>query len=116
MQQHVLGFKVAVDNGLRMKQRNRRTDLTHHYADLKLGDRCGLLDVFAEVAIERAFLNDVEVQKVVEEAIDLDDIGVADENLYLDLPKKLIEHAILSELAFGHDLDGAEHAALLLGC
>ncbi len=50
------------------------------------------------MAVEGGFHDDVEVQEIIEEAIDLDDVGMVDEHLDFDLSYNLIHHVALHNL------------------
>lgn len=68
------------------------------------------------MSVECAFDEDVEVEQIVEEAIDFDDVGMADVHLDFDFSQQLLNHVVFSELPFGHYLYRADHVAFFLCC
>lgn len=54
------------------------------------------------------------MQKVVEEAVNLDDVGVFEVALYLDFSCELFDHVFFLEIPFGKDLDGASKSGFFL--
>ncbi len=62
-----------------------------------------------ELSIESALDEDIEVEHIVENPIDLSNIGMAEVHLYLDLPQHLLNHIVLPYLLLSHYLYRAYH-------
>ena len=60
------------------------------------------------MTIKGTLFNDIEIEKVIEVAINLDDIGVVKKKLYFDLSDELFKHFALFNLFFGHYLNGID--------
>lgn len=66
--------------------------------------------------VDCALHDDVEMEKVVEVAIDLDDVGVIEIALYFYLSAELLHHVLISQILLGQYLDCTDEAALPIDC
>ena len=86
MQHDVLWFYVTVDDLGGVQFINSGADLLHDSCHLDLGQWLAALELLEELSAHGHFQDDVDVFFVVEAAVELDDVGVRDKHLDLDLP------------------------------
>lgn len=65
------------------------------------------LEDVGESLIDGAFHYDVQVQQIVEVAVNLDDVGVVEIALNFYLSDELFHHVLVSNVLFGQYFDGA---------
>jgi hypothetical protein len=115
VQENVVGFEIAVDDGGDVESGDGRADLAEILGCFNFGDGgWGFLEVLTEMSVESALFYDVTVQKIIEEAIDFNDIGMVRIKLNLNLSDQLFKHVAFLDRPFGHDLDCADNPADLL--
>ena len=115
MEEHVVRLEVAVDDALGVQIGDCLADLAGGVSGLAVRGGAGaVFDVLAEGRIEGALHDCVEVEEVVEEAVDLDHVGMAEVLLYLDLSDELLDHVAVPYFPLGHDLDGDQGSRLPL--
>jgi hypothetical protein len=110
--EQILRLEVSVDDGVRVQGSHCRAGLIEEDSGFFLADGdSAMSEVVAEVAVEGALHEGVEVEEVVEEAVDLGDVGVVDEHLDLELAHQLLLHPALHHLPLRHYLYRAHQPA-----
>ncbi len=95
MEHDVLGLDIAVDDLERVDLVDGLADLLHDGGHPGLWHGFGLLELVVELPAGAHLQNDVDVALVVEVAVHLDDVGVAQEQLDLQLPDELLRYLLL---------------------
>jgi hypothetical protein len=97
VQDNVLRLDISVDDPQRMDLVHGFTDLPHNEGDPCLRERLRLLELMIELPSSSNFQYNVDVDCIVEAAIHLDDVGMIQEHLYLDLTCELIGNFLLMQ-------------------
>ena len=78
---NIFGFDVPVDDPVAVDVRNRFVDVVEDHQNLVLGELFALFYQFEQVVARAVLHDEVDVVLVVEEAVELDDVGVAEVEL-----------------------------------
>lgn len=97
-----------------MQVRDDLTDLPHQSGCLHLRIGWPLLERFAKMAIERALHESVEVEQIIEEAINLHDVGVGEGHLDSQFSDQLLHHCAFPDFSLRHYLYGKHQPTLAL--
>lgn len=74
------------------------------------------MDEFKDIPIGCVLADEVDVISVIEETVDLCDVGVVQEVIDLDLAKDVFNNVQLDHLPFLQHFDGAEESGFLVDC
>lgn len=110
----VLGLDVTVNDVLAVQVAQRRSHLGNVLRRLPLGEPALLTQVLVQLALAGELEDEEDALAVVEVAVQLEDIGVAQVTLDLDLAADLLLDAALLEFVLVQDLEGADEAARAL--
>lgn len=117
MHEKVFRLEVAVDDGVTMQHRYCRASLVEEHCGFLFSQCCGLSGKqIAEMSVECALHDDIEVEKVIEVAIHFDYVGVRDEHLQLQLARHLLSHSSCCHFSLCKYLNCAGQASTLLYC
>jgi hypothetical protein len=94
---YVLRLYIAVDDLLGMEVTDGCAELAHDGSSFALGKGQVVLELFEELASHGYLQDDVDVLLVVEAAVELDDVGVAQEHLDLHLTDELLHNSLFKK-------------------
>lgn len=114
MKHDVFRLYVPVDYPQRMDLVDRLTDLPHDERDLPLRKRLRFFELVVKLPPRSHLQNNVYVSRVVETAVHLDDIGMAEEHLYLHLSRELVGDLLLPQQTFLYDLQRTDEICVPL--
>lgn len=114
MKHDVFGLYVAVDYSQRVDLVDRLTDLPHDERDPRLRQRLGFFELVVELPPCPHLQNNVYIGRVVETAVHLDDIGVVEEHLDLDLSRELVGDLLLPQQTLLYDLQRTDEIRVSL--
>jgi hypothetical protein len=97
VQHDVLRLDVTVDNPQRMDLVDRLADLLHNMRDLGLRHGLTTLELVVQLPARAHLQNDIDIVLVREVTVHLDDVGVVQELLYLQLTDELLRDLLLNQ-------------------
>lgn len=97
MEDNVLRLDVSMDDAQTMDLVDRLADLLHDEGNPGFGEGLSLLELMVELASSAYLENDVDVDRITEAAVHLDDVGVIQKHLNLHLSCKLVSYLLLVE-------------------
>lgn len=113
----VFRFNIAVDDMLSMQVAQRRRHLRNILGSLPFGEAALAAQMLVQLALAGKLEDEEHALAVVEVPKQLQDIGVAQIALDLNLATHLLLHAAAClQLVLVEDLEGADEARLALAC